>query len=99
MTRNGGKPFDLDAASAARREAEGVGFSFMWQGTDFVCQPAKEWPISVSGSLTNGDLVAALSAILGDQAEAFLAGNPTMGDVETLMTEIAKFSGVDGLGE
>jgi hypothetical protein len=104
MTANGGntrnKVFDLDAARAARREAEGEGFRFVWNGVDFVCAPAKEWPIAVNGALSNGDIEGALLGILGDeQGPVFLAGKPTMGDVETLMTEIAKYSGVDGLGE
>jgi hypothetical protein len=105
MSGNGGtttkkKPFDLDAAAAARREAEGEGFTFVFKGATFTCLPSKEWPISVSGRLTSGDLIGALSAILGpDQAEVFLAGEPTMGDVETLMTEIASNSGVETLGE
>jgi hypothetical protein len=103
MSGNGGstkKPFDLDAAAAARREAEGDGFVFTFKGTMFDCLPAKEWPVAISGMLTGNDLVGALTAILGsEQGELFLAGNPTMGDVETLMTQIAQHSGVDDLGE
>lgn len=104
MTANGGttktKPFDLDAAAAARREAEGEGFSFTFKGDTFVCRPAKEWPIVVSGLLTEGNLIGALTEILGDgQGEKFLAAKPTMGDIEDLMTAISKFSGTDNAGE
>lgn len=106
MSANGGtttkkdKPFDLDAVAAARREAAGEGFTFTFKGATFACLPAKEWPITVSALLTKGDLIGALTDIMGaDQAEVFLAGKPTMGDVETLMTQIAEFQGVDGLGE
>ncbi len=104
MTATGGnakqKPFDLDAIGAARREAEGQGFVFSFTGETFTCLPSKEWPLSVSTRLTEGDLVGALNGILGvDQAEVFLAGNPTMGDVEALMTAVAKDAGVGGLGE
>jgi hypothetical protein len=104
MSGNGGttskKPFDLDAAAAARREANGDGFQFSFKGATFICLPPKEWPISVTAMLSDGDLIGALTGILGsDQAEVFLAGQPTMGDVETLMTKVATFAGVDDLGE
>lgn len=104
MSQNGGtttkKPFDLDAAAAARREATGEGFTFSFKGATFVCLPPKEWPITVTAMLSDGDLIGALTGILGDdQAEVFLAGKPTMGDVETLMTQVAQSAGVDGLGE
>ena len=104
MTANGGttksKPFDLDAAAAARREAEGAGFTFIFKGDTYACLPAKEWPIAVSGLLSEGNLIGALTEILGpEQGEKFLAGKPTMGDIEDLMTHIAKFSGTDDAGE
>lgn len=104
MSGNGGNTktevFDLDAARASRREAEGEGFRFKWNNVEFTCLPAKEWPIAVNSALSAGDIESALLGILGeDQGEVFLAGKPTMGDIETLMTQVAKFSGVDGLGE
>jgi hypothetical protein len=105
MTANGGtttkkKPFDLDAAAAARREAAGAGFTFTFKGAEFSCLSPKEWPITVTAMLSEGDLIGALIGILGDtQGEVFLAGKPTMGDVETLMTQVAQSAGVDDLGE
>lgn len=100
MTANGGTTFDLDAAGAARREAAGEGFKFIWKKKPYVCLPPKEWPITVTSSLSEGDLVGAISEILGEkQAVPFLKGNPTTGDVEALMEAIAKHTGVDGLGE
>ena len=94
------KPFDLDAAGAARREAAGEGFSFSFKGATFTCLPSTEWPITVSLALTKGDLITALSDVLGEeQAEVFLAGKPTMGDVETLMTQIAEHGGAGDVGE
>jgi len=94
------KPFDLDAAGDARREAAGEGFAFSFKGTTFTCLPSTEWPITVSVLLTQGDLIGALSDVLGpEQAEVFLAGKPTMGDVETLMTRIAEFAGAGDAGE
>lgn len=96
---SGGAVFDLDAASAARREAAGEPFRFVWKGQEFTCLPAKEWPIAVTEKLTS-DLPGAVALIIGeDQSAAFLAGNPTMGDIEDLMTALAKFSGIGDLGE
>jgi hypothetical protein len=98
--KRGDAVFDLDAASAARREAAGEGFKFTWHGEEFSCLSAKEWPITVMADMSKGDLVAGLYGILGDeQGEKFLAGNPTNGDLEDLMTAVAQFSGVNTLGE
>ena len=93
--------FDLDAAAAARREAAGEPFTFTWHGDEFACLPAKEWPITVAAMLTT-DMPEAVRLILGggDQADAFMAHNPTMGDIEDLMTALAEYSGFSGgLGE
>lgn len=97
---SGAAVFDLDAAAAARREAAGEPFRFVFHGQEFTCLPAKEWPIQVSEMLTQ-DMVEAVRLILGagEQADAFLALNPTMGDVESLMTAIAEFSGFQNAGE
>lgn len=94
------KPFDLDAAAAARREAAGEGFVFTFKDTTFTCLPPSEWPITVSLALSKGDLITALSDVLGqEQADVFLAGKPTMGDVEALMTQIADNAGAGDVGE
>lgn len=101
MTANGGATtFDLDAAAAARREASGEGFKFLWKKKSYTCLPPKEWPITVTAALSKGDLVESLAGILGEkQAEQFMKGNPTTGDVEALMEAIAAFTGVGGSGE
>lgn len=92
--------FDLDAANAARREVEGERFTFTWKGREWSCAAAKEWPIATASRLAAGDLTGALVLILGDEeGEAFLATNPTMGDVEALMDALAGFSGVQSSGE
>lgn len=92
--------FDLDAANAARREAEGEPFTFTWQGTEWSCAPAKEWPIATASRLSAGDLPGALLLIMGDdEGQAFLDTKPSMGDVEALMDALAKFSGVNNSGE
>lgn len=90
--------FDLDAARASRREAAGEGFTFVFGKESFSCLPAKEWPVTVTAALSEGDLIGALQLILGDQAESFLSHGPTTGDVEDLMTAMASFSGVGTAG-
>ena len=61
MTAERGEaPFDLDAARAARREAQGVGFKFMWGKKAYECPPAKEWPMAVTGLLSEGKLMEAV---------------------------------------
>jgi hypothetical protein len=91
--------FDLDAARAARREAETETFTFKWDGAVYSCLPAKEWPITVTARLAEGDLVSAIQLILGEDAEAFLATNPSVGDVESLMDALATFAGFNNAGE
>ena len=90
--------FDLDAARAARREAEGTGFTFTFGGEQYETPPAKEWPINVIASLSEGNLIEALRLILNDDYDRFMAHNPTNGDVEDLMTAMSANVGVGGLG-
>lgn len=92
--------FDLDAAAAARREAAGEPFTFTWKGQEFKCLPAKEWPIQVTALLAT-DMPEALRLILGGgkQADKFIALNPTVGEVEDLLSALAEWSGIGGLGE
>lgn len=88
--------FDLDAAAASRREAAGEPFRFVFGGQEFTCLPAKEWPVAVTALLTS-DLVGAVKAILGpEQADDFMAMNPTFGDIEDLMTALSAYSGFAG---
>lgn len=90
--------FDLDAVSAARREAAGVGFTFVWHGEEYECLPAKEWPITVTSALATGDLVGGITEILGADGQRFIDTKPTAGDVEALLTALAEFSGVESTG-
>ena len=98
--QRGDAPFDLDAARAARREAAGEGFRFKWGKKVYECPPAKEWPMTVTALLSEGELNGALESILGSkQYESFMKNEPSMGDVEDLMGALAKFSGIgDGAG-
>jgi len=86
--------FDADAARAARAEAMGDPFRFRWDGQEFTALPAKEWPLTVTSSLAEGKLVDALRLILGDDFPAYMAGSPTMGDVEALMAAMANRQGL-----
>lgn len=92
--------FDLDAAAAARREAAGEPFTFTWHGSEYTCLPAKEWPITVAAMLGT-DMPEAVRLILGggEDADAFLATNPSLGDIEALMTALSEFTGTGSLGE
>lgn len=92
--------FDLDAAAAARREAAGEPFTFTFHGKTFKCLPAREWPIQVTAMLGT-DMPEAVRLILGGGADgdAFMALNPTMGDIEDLLGALAEWSGMSNLGE
>jgi hypothetical protein len=92
--------FDLDAAAAARREAAGEPFTFTYGGQKFTCLPAKEWPIAVAGMLGT-DMPEAVKLILGGgkQADLFMSLNPTLGDVEDLLSALSQWSGIGDLGE
>lgn len=96
----GSAAFDLDAAAAARREAAGEPFTFTYGGHKFKCLPAKEWPIQVTALLAT-NMPEAVRLILGGgkQADAFMALNPTLGDVEDLLAALAEWSGIGDLGE
>lgn len=92
--------FDLDAAAAARREAAGEPFTFTYGGRKFTCLPAREWPIAVT-ALLGTDMPEAVKLILGGgaDADAFMALNPTMGDIEDLLAALSSWSGIGTLGE
>jgi hypothetical protein len=92
--------FDLDAAAATRREAAGEPFTFTYGGHQFKCLPAKEWPITVA-ALLGTDMPEAIRLILGggERGDQFMALNPTLGDVEDLLTALSAWSGIGDLGE
>ncbi len=92
-------PFDLDASRAARTEALGEPFAFTSHGETYTMVPPKEWPVQVTAMLAEGDLVGALRGLLGDdQADSFLAGGTvTMGDLEALFAEVARWAGVESV--
>lgn len=91
--------FDLDAAAAARREAAGEPFRFVWQGEEYAMLPATEWPVTISDRMAKGEMTDAVRLLLAADADRFLATDPTMGDIKDLMEAVAKFSGLGSLGE
>jgi hypothetical protein len=91
--------FDLDAAAAARREAAGEPFRFTWHGEEYAMLPAVEWPVTVAERMSKGEMVEAVRLLLGDDADRFLATDPTMGDIKDLMEAVAAYSGLGSLGE
>jgi hypothetical protein len=100
---NGRKPavvFDLDAKHAARAEARGETFHFVWGGEDFELMPMNEWPLATMDVLDTGDLKAALAGLIigGDEALArFMSHNPNMGDLEDLFNAASAWAGVGDL--
>lgn len=90
--------FDADAARAARLEAEGPSFAFTFNGDPFTLPPAKMWPLTVVGLLSEGNIAKAMEDLLGDQWPAFVAGRPTLADVEAIFAAVSEWQGTT-LGE
>lgn len=86
--------FDLDAAAAARAETRGAPFRFTWRGSEYEVPNQALWPLAAQAALGEGDLLAALRGILGDeQMDRFAATRPTLSDVTALLDALAKDSG------
>jgi hypothetical protein len=96
---NGHQAFDLDAAAAAARaEANAQPFVFTWHGAEYVVPAATEWPLSAMTAMSEGNLAAAMSALLGDESYALLAATGiTIGALNTLFDAIGKAAGMGGL--
>lgn len=78
---------DLAAARAARAEAHREPVILKWdEGIEFTLPP--EMPVEFALCASEGNMRAALAALLGDQAEEFFALRPSMNDVSDL-AEIA----------
>jgi hypothetical protein len=91
--------FDLDAAAkAAAAEAADEPFLFTWQGEEYQVPPANKWPLSAMTSLAEGNLPAAMGALLGEDAYTKIAATGiTVGDLNVLFDAIGKAAGMDGL--
>lgn len=93
-----GRPtINLDESRAARIEASGEPIEVLFSGRTFTCPPTKQWPMAALDAMVAGDLSAGLRALLGGDADAFIA-EATIGDVEELFRELAALSGLT-LGE
>lgn len=87
---------DLDAARAARAEAQQDKPVITFGGKEFTL-PA-ELPWEVAEAAASGDGVAALKSIellLGDQWGEFKKLNPTLADVMLVVEAIGRFYGTD----
>jgi len=83
---------DLDAAAAARRETIGEGPVVIWKG-DELRFPA-ELPAEAALRLEAGELAAGIKELLGESAERFFAGKPSLDDLEALVEGLANAYGV-----
>lgn len=89
--------FDLEAAAAAN-EAEAVPFAFTYKGEVYHVPPMTAWPITALRALAAGDLDAALSNLLGDDAyEALSAAGLRVGDLNALFDKISADAGMGAL--
>jgi hypothetical protein len=100
---NGKVKVDLDlnaAKAAAEAEANHTPFRFAYGPDDqtFTIPPMVDWPMSVEVRLADGQLSGALSVLLGEQMEAFMACEPTFGDLQLLLEQVGTWAGVAGLG-
>lgn len=87
---------DLDAARAARAEAQGEKPTIVFGGETWTL-PA-ELPWAVAEAATAGDGAAALKAIellLGEQWPAFKKHNPTLADIMVIVEGIGDIYGTD----
>jgi hypothetical protein len=106
--RNGGRKggtaelgvFDLDAAVlAAQGEAGSAPFAFTWRGERYEVPPADSWPMSALDKLTEGELGPALTELIGAETYGKLAAAGfTLGALNALFDQVAKASGMEGLG-
>ena len=92
---NGGGPsrvIDLDAARAARAEADEQAVTLRFKGEDF------DLPVEMPADfalLANEDrLRDAISALLGDQATRFFELGPSLPDIEVLAEQATVVYGV-----
>lgn len=88
---------DLDAARAARLEAEGDPKTFVFGGREFTLPV--ECPVEVGDLWVKKEVLDGFRVLLGDQAEAFVALRPTNQDLDVLLPAIVKAYGFKDAGE
>lgn len=93
--------FDLDAATAARREAVQEPTEFTWKGEQFSVPNPVLWPLAVQKLLAEGSVVDAMRGIMGDeQYGRFEALGPSLLEVTAVLEAVGKDTGSgDTLGE
>lgn len=95
------KPFDLDAARAARAEATQETFPFILFGQTYEVRPTDDWPLESQTALAQGDLVAAVPQLLVGGEETYKTlcrAGANVGDLTVLFQEVAKWAGMEDLG-
>lgn len=93
-------PLDLDAARAARAEAEGETFPFTFCGEEYAVRPTMTWPLESQNRLAEGDLIRAVPDLLVGGEESYRAlceAGATVGDLTALFQEVGVWAGMEGL--
>lgn len=91
--RASSRVIDLDEARTARQEAQAEPVVLKIGGEDFTLPP--EIPFLFAEHSRTGDLKAALEALLGDQADAFFALDPSIDDLNVFSEAIAEVYGIE----
>lgn len=87
---------DLDAARAARQEAQQEAPVIRFGGTDFVLPVELPWAVAEAAAEgTGAGAFRAIELLLGDQWPTFLGLNPSVADVLAIVQGIAGIYGVD----
>lgn len=87
---------DLDAARAARAEANGEAPIVRFGGVDYVLPVELPWAmVEAAASGDAGGLVQAVKLLLGDQWATFEAEQPSISDMRILVENVAELYGVD----
>lgn len=87
---------DLDAARAARAEANAEPPVVRFGGVDYTLPVELPWAMveAAAGGDANG-LVSAVKLLLGNQWAAFDAHSPSVADMRTLIEHVATLYGID----
>lgn len=87
---------DLDAARAARAEAQGEPHTVVFGGQEYAL-PA-EIPAEFGFLLVEGNLPEAISSVLGESAGEFWAQKPSINDLEVFSEDMARLYGFEDAG-
>lgn len=86
--------FDLDAARAARAEAAGDPFVFVFGGEVWTLPPSREWPLEATDALAAGHIGPAMRVLLGDQWAEFAKQGARVGDLTDLFQGLSAWQGL-----